>query len=252
MNLTCFECEATVEADDLTELGNALLAHARANHEWPFSDQDIRNYGEATQRLTGPTDRLPALGAVEIHPVTEDRLDDWAGFFDHDAFVGKPEWAACYCIEPHAYDPARERNSPHWSENREAMLARLRAGTSFGYLAYVDGRPAAWANASKRGDYSPALFRRGPGSDPPDEAVVGVSCFIVAPPYRRHGLAAQLLDRVLADAPGRGVAWVEGYPFKEAGGDDAPNFRGPRSIYEARGFEQVAERERDVVMRRRV
>jgi hypothetical protein len=100
MHLDCFECAATVEADELTELGERFLAHARTEHEWPYPDQGIRNFAEATQRLTGSAARLPALGEVTIHPVTEDRLDDWAAFFDHDAFVGNPEWAACYCLEP--------------------------------------------------------------------------------------------------------------------------------------------------------
>ncbi len=101
MHLDCFECGATVEADDLADLGDRFLAHARTSHEWPYPDQGIRNYAEATQRLTGPSDRLPELGELTIHPVTEDRLDDWAAFFDHDAFVGNPEWAGCYCLEPH-------------------------------------------------------------------------------------------------------------------------------------------------------
>jgi hypothetical protein len=84
------ECGATVEADDLADLGDRFLPHARSSHEWPYPDQGIRNYAEATQRLTGPSDRLPALGELTIHPVTEDRLDDWAAFFDHEALCRDP------------------------------------------------------------------------------------------------------------------------------------------------------------------
>jgi GNAT superfamily N-acetyltransferase len=253
MDLTCFECGTKVEAPDLAELGDGLVAHARADHEWPFPDQAIRNYAEATQRLTGGAERLPELGAVEVHPITEERIDDWRAFFDHDAFVGTPEWAGCYCLEPHKAVPGEDpQDVPHWSENRAAMIGRLRDGRAFGYLAYLDGRPAGWVNASMRSDYS--LYCRGDGADPADDQVIGVACFIIAPPYRRHGMAAMLLDRVLADAEGRGAAWIEAYPFKEgvARPDDAGGFRGPRAMYDQRGFSQVAERERDIVVRRPV
>jgi GNAT superfamily N-acetyltransferase len=251
MHLDCFECGATVEADDLADLSDRFLAHARASHDWPFPDQGIRNYAEATQRLTGSSDRLPAVGELTIHPATEDRLDDWTAFFDHDAFVGKPEWAGCYCLEPHvAVEGAPEdADVPPWQENRETMRRRLRSGRSFGYLAYVDGRPAGWVNASLRSEYT---LHPGGRDDPPGERVVGVACFLIAPPYRRHGVAAALLDRVLADAADRGAGWVEAYPFTEEPDDDAGSFRGARSMYDERGFEPVRTRARDTVVRRSV
>lgn len=247
LSLDCFECGETISADELGALGEAFLVHARSQHEWPFPDQGIRNYAEATQRLTGGSERLPAIGEVVVHPVTEERLDDWLAFFDHDAFVGNPEWAGCYCLEPHL-PPDRDVESAHWSVQREAMAARLRAGESFGYLAYVDGRTAGWVNASRRADE--ALYRQGADADPPDDEVVGVACFVIAPPYRRHGLAGALLDRIVADAPGRGARWVEAYPFHSAvQAVGEKSFRGPRSLYDARGFTEVATRERDHVVR---
>lgn len=249
-DLECFECKATVSGGGVAQLADEFLSHARAQHQWPFPDQAVRNYAEATQRLTGASERLESIGRIGIHRVTEDRLDDWAAFFDHDAFVGKPEWAACYCLEPHVAGAAGGdgREPAPWSANRQAMIERLRAGGAFGYLAYAGGRPAGWVNASKRSDYT--LYRLEGG--PPAEDVIGASCFIISPPYRRHGIAAALLDRVIADAAGRGAAWVEGYPFNGDEADDAGNFRGTRSLYDERGFEPVEVRERDTVMRRAV
>lgn len=245
MEFACFECQQAVSADDVTALGDAFLAHARANHEWPYPDQAIRNYAEATQRLTGASDRLDTIGAVEVVRVTPERIDDWLAFFDHDAFVGKPEWAACYCFEPHALDPSEPAvENHHWTYPRAQMVELLRAGRSYGYLAYVDGRAGGWVNASLRSEY--ALYRTGDS----DEDVIGVSCFIIAPPYRGHGLADRLLDRVIADAPSRRASAIEGYPFLEAGDDAAGNFRGPRSMYEKRGFEEVGRAGRHAVMRR--
>jgi GNAT superfamily N-acetyltransferase len=82
--------------------------------------------------------------------------------------------------------------------------------------------------------------------------VIGVSCFVVAPPFRRHGVASALLDRVVADAAARGASWIEGYPRNEPEGTDAGHFRGKKSMYEARGLQPVVARERDTVMRKRV
>lgn len=247
----CFDCGIEVTAP-VEDLADAFLAHARAEHDWAYPDQAIRNYAEATLRLTGPSVRLEEIGAVEIHPVTHDRLDDWRVFFDHDAFVGTPEWAACYCLEPHRLDPEAEpeEDVPHWRDNREAMTSRIADGGAHGYLAYVDGRPVGWVNASRRSDY--ALYRLVDPDGPPAGDVIGVSCFIIAPPYRRHGVAGALLDRVLDDATHRGASWAEGYPRNEPDARDAGHYRGPRGMYEERGFEPVEVLEKYTVMRRPV
>ena len=250
MELTCFECQATIAAEDEDALRESFLTHARSDHQWPFPDMGIRNYASAVLRLAPVRERVDSLGAVEVHRVTEDRIDDWIAFFDREAFAGKPEWASCYCLEPHEFDPQSPPSDDEfgtWRERRERMTDLLRNSTSYGYLAYVDGEPAAWVNASLRKDY--ALYREG---DDADGATIGISCFIVAPPYRRHGLAATLLDRVISDAPERNAKWIEAYPFIEESGDDAGKFRGPRSLYDERGFTEVKARERDVVVRRAV
>jgi hypothetical protein len=78
MHLDCFECGATVEADDLTDLGDRFLAHARNSHEWPHprsGDPQLRRGDPATDRAIRPGGRS---GELVIHPVAEDRLDDWA------------------------------------------------------------------------------------------------------------------------------------------------------------------------------
>jgi hypothetical protein len=82
-------------------------------------------------------------------------------------------------------DAPEETDVPHWRHNRETMLQRLRGGRSFGYLAYVDGWPADWVNASLRADYT---LHPSEDEDPPGTQVIGISCFIIAPPYRRHGM----------------------------------------------------------------
>jgi GNAT superfamily N-acetyltransferase len=247
----CEDCHGTVSGDDLAAFGDAYVVHVREHHaDWPFPDVAIRNYAEATQRATGPTERLETIGAVEVHPVTEDRIGDYLAFFDRDAFPDNFAWAACYCAEPHLLDPKAPQDAEGrtWQSNRERMVTLLKDGRSFGYLAYVDGQAAGWVNASKRSEY--ALFREGPGASVDDGDVVGIACFVIAPPYRGHGLAKVLLDRVVADAAARGVAWIEAYPFNADRQGWGPDFRGARKMYDAAGFSAVEERERYTVVRR--
>jgi GNAT superfamily N-acetyltransferase len=249
MWMECFAGDARIEADDADTIADRFVEHAADEHNWSYPDEALRNYArnyaEANERLTGSTERLAEIGEVTVHPVTEDRIDAWLSFFDHDGFAGNPEWASCYCLEPHL--SATEEVEQPWRDRRAMMIERLRSGRTFGYLAYVDGRPAGWVNASPRSDYE--LFRRVDPDGPDPGSVVGMSCFVVVPPYRRHGIASRLLDRVIADAAGRGATWVEGYPRNVAEERDPGHFRGPRHLYDERGFQPVEERERDTVMR---
>ena len=251
IHYSCHDCGIDIEGDDLQRFGDAFIAHVRGAHpDWPYPDVAIRNFAEATQRLTGPREHLTTIGAITIRPVDEQCLEDWLDLFDHRAFVDNPAWAACYCAEPHLRRPdmaGEDVEATSWRHNRQLMVERLRAGESFGYLACVDAVAGGWVNASRRSQYT--LYCQGPEAEPGDEDVVGVSCFVIAPPYRRHGLAGALLDRVIADAPQRGARWVEAYPLKDIPPGDAGHFRGPRSLYDARGFEPVAERDRHVVVR---
>lgn len=250
MEVKCFDCDALIEADDADAVAHAFLAHARERHDWPYPEEAIRNYAhnfaEAVERQTGGTERLSEIAGITVHPVTEDRIDDWLRFFDHDAFADNPDWASCYCLEPHRPGTPEQPERP-WRETRGTMAERLRDGTTFGYLAYVDGRPAGWVNASLRSEYS--LFGIVDPDGPEPASVIGISCFVVAPPFRRHGVASALLDRVVADAAARGASWIEGYPLNEPRENDAGHFRGARSTYEARGFEPIEVRDRHTVMR---
>ena len=254
VGVTCEFCGTVVEAPDQAAFEGAFLAHVRAAHaEFPYPDIAVRNYAAATQRLSGGTEHLTDIGDVVVARVTEDRIDDWLDFFDHDAFAGNPAWAACYCAEPHrvAAGTAPEDVEPTtWRENRDYMVELLRSGRSCGYLAYVDGRPAGWVNASRRSEYT--LYRRGPDAEPADSDIIGISCFIIAPPYRRHGLATAMLEHVIIDARDRDAEWIEAYPFNEERDDDAARFRGPRALFEAHGFEPVVRRTHDTVVRRGV
>lgn len=241
-----------VEGEQSDTFVDAFLTHVRSSHpDWLYPDAAVRMVGETVARLTGGTERFDEIGEISVHPVTEERLEDWAAFFDRDSHAANPAGGACYCTEAHVLEPAKPPPPhPGWRAHRQLMLDLLRAGRAFGYLAYVDGVAAGWVNASKRSDYS--LHRVGPDASPADADVVAIACFVIAPPYRRHGLAGRLLDRVVQDAATRGVAWLEAYPVSDNVQPPGGNHRGTRAMFEERGFEAIDERTRHTVMRRRV
>jgi GNAT superfamily N-acetyltransferase len=253
MKVKCFECDELLEASDADAVERAFVAHGKDRHSWSYPTQALcnyaRNYAEAAQRLTGGTERLPEIGAVTVAPVTAERVADWLRFFDHDGFADNPDWASCYCLEPHLPVSAAEPERA-WRATRATMDQRLRCGATFGYLAYVGGRAVGWVNASLRSEYG--LYRLVDPDGPAPPSVIGVSCFVIAPPFRRHGVASALLDRVIADARARGASWIEAYPHHQPRENDAGHFRGARSMYDARGFEPVEVKEHYSVVRRAV
>lgn len=73
MQVKCFKCDALIQADDADAVVDAFLLHGQQEHHWSYPEQAIRNYArnyaEAVERLTGPTERLRAIGRITIHPV---------------------------------------------------------------------------------------------------------------------------------------------------------------------------------------
>lgn len=235
MRTTTCLCGAELSAETMDALVDVVLAHAGEAHpEVPLTEGNVRDYLDAAERLSDATERLEKIGAVEVHEATPERLDDLLGFFDRDAFAGNPAWAGCYCMCHHC-------GSAEWpqrraAENRADLIERVRAGTTTGLLAYVDGKPAAWCNASPR---STLPEHRGHDGQP-DDRVGCIVCFVVAPPYRRHGLAAKLLDAALESFGARGFTHAEAYPRRETRGDPGA-YHGPLGLYLSRGFTEVAE-----------
>lgn len=238
---TCDDCGATLSGHDRDALTAAAVAHFHAAHaEWGLTATAISNWLDAKERLTGPTERLPAIGEVEVHAVAPDRIDDLLAFFDRDGFTDNPPWASCYCVFYHQDDPQTTGNRP-WRQNRAELEEHLRDGSTVGYLAYVDGRAAGWCNASPRSAYP--VRRTGQG----DDDVGVVACFVIAPPYRRHGLARRLLEAALKGFAARGIRRVEAHPV--LGTDaDAPNYHGPLSLYLDAGFTEVERGERTALV----
>ncbi|HVH62240.1 MAG TPA: GNAT family N-acetyltransferase, partial [Candidatus Dormibacteraeota bacterium] len=141
----------------------------------------------------GEIARLESIGPLEIRDLTPERLDDYLQFFDHDAFRDYPAWRSCYCMETHRTISDEEWATRTAEENRRDMVELIKQGKVTSLLAYEDGKPVGWCN------YGPTttldgVMRRFKLEAPEHRGVGSVACFVIAAPYRGHGIASRLLD----------------------------------------------------------
>jgi GNAT superfamily N-acetyltransferase len=154
-------------------------------------------------------------------------------FFDlHAAPPGE-----CFCFYwylPEGEDWTRATAA----QNRARREALLDKGQYDGYLAYLDGKVAAWCQVGPR-DRLPNLRKRLVlGAD---SSVWSISCFFVLPPYRHKGVAARLLSHALSELKKKGVRRVEAYPRRGEALTDEDLWNGPERMLLKAGFVVVRE-----------
>src|SRR5437762_6364828 len=100
-------------------------------------------------------------GRLEIRALGPERLDDFLGYYDRDAFADNPWWAGCYCnfYESLTHpaenpDPSTPAFAPFRGHNRAEKADRIRAGKAHGFLAYRDGKVVGWLNAQPKEAYA--------------------------------------------------------------------------------------------------
>jgi GNAT superfamily N-acetyltransferase/uncharacterized protein YndB with AHSA1/START domain len=192
--------------------------------------------------------RLPEIGAVEIRDVTPDRVRDYQSFFDNYAFRDYPTWQDCYCMETHRTPSGEEWVKPTAAENRRHMTGFIETSQVTALLAFADGKPVGWCNYGESTRLAGLVHRF--GLDAADHEGVGsVACFVIAAPYREHGVASKLLDAAVERLRARGLRAVEAYPVR---GEDSAhrNYRGPLQMYLRAGFEPYRETDKHVIVRK--
>jgi len=129
---------------------------------------------------------------------------------------------------------------------RSQAAELIERGQLNGYLAYDGGIAVGWCNADSAERYlrlGDVHFREA------GQFTKSIVCFEISPEYRGKGIAAALLDRIIADARTEGYAAVESYPkFRE--NPDPFDYAGPIRMYEKAGFSRVCERGGSAVMRK--
>jgi len=193
--------------------------------------------------------RLPEIGDIEVRDVTPERVADYLDFFDHRAFRDFPAWQSCYCMETHRHHTDDEWSARTGVDNRTDMQAMIHDGGVTALLAYVDATPVGWCNYGETTRLSGVMMKL--KLDAAEHAGVGsISCFVIAAPYRGHGVATKLLDAAIERMQARGLRAVEAYPRRQEDRSAQAHYRGSLRMYEKAGFEPYRETERYFVMRK--
>lgn len=193
-------------------------------------------------------ERLAQIGPVEVRDVTPELVPVYLDFFDHHAFRDFPAWQSCYCMETH-----RTQSDGDWAErtasdNREDMSESIKRGHVTGLLAFAGGKPVGWCNYGETTRLSGLMHKFGLAAED-HEGVGSVACFVIAAPYRGHGVASRLLEAAVERLRARGLRAVEAYPARA---DDSPhsNYRGPLAMFLRAGFEPYGDFERSLIVRK--
>ena len=176
----------------------------------------------------------PPLSKIEVVPATADR---WA---DVETIMGRGGEKGCWCQAPRGVAVGYGASEP--GARRAALRAQLDDDPPAGMLAYVDGRVAGWCGFGPRLRL-PRLERSRTIPKVDDEPVWSILCFLVVPGFRRRGIAAALLDGVVAFARRSGAPGVEAYPIDPEGGrvDVSFGYVGVTPMFEKAGFVRVVE-----------
>jgi ribosomal protein S18 acetylase RimI-like enzyme len=192
--------------------------------------------------------RKESIGEVTVRDVTRDAVEDYLAFFDHEAFRDFPQWQSCYCMETH-----RTQSEDEWAlrtrhDNRRDMSAMIAQGKVSGLMAYVHGTPIGWCNYGETTHLSGVMHRFGLEAKDHD-GVGSIACFVIAAPYRGHGVASRLLDAAVDRLRAKGLRTIEAYPRRD--GDTAQShYRGPLSMFLRAGFVRYRETEHYLVVRK--
>ena len=192
--------------------------------------------------------RLPTIGEITVHDVTPERVAEYQAFFDHDAFRDYPSWQSCYCMETHRTQTDEEWAVRTAEQNRTDMSQGIRDGKVTALLAYVDGKPVGWCNYGESTRLNGVMHRFGLNVTE-QQGVGSLACFVIAAPYRNHGVASALLDAAVERLRARGVRVAEAYPARSQDSAQA-NYRGPLQMFLRAGFEPHRETGRHIIVRK--
>ncbi|MFW9828842.1 MAG: GNAT family N-acetyltransferase [Candidatus Thorarchaeota archaeon] len=173
---------------------------------------------------------------IQIKALTPDILDDFLYFFDNIAFSDNPDWATCYCHFYHFKGKIEEFFKRTAEENRKSSQELIISGKMKGFLAYLDNKVVGWCNANSKENYAKIPFE-----EESKYKIISIICFVIAPLYRKQGIARSLLKHVLSYYKEKNYDLIEVYPRKGDLLSDAHSYRGPKSLYTSEGFSTYRE-----------
>ncbi|MFX1379477.1 MAG: GNAT family N-acetyltransferase [Promethearchaeota archaeon] len=184
---------------------------------------------------------------IIIKPLIPDLVEDFLHFFDSVAFSDNPNWAACYCHCYHFNGTMKQFIKRTAEENRESSKDLIISGKMHGFIAFDEGKPIGWCNVNSK-----EIYAKIPYEEKSEDKIASLICFVIAPSYRKQGVARRLLRFVCSSSKNDGYDLIEVYPMKGQKLSDAHSYRGPFSLYISEGFSIYKEFKDFYVMHRKL
>jgi GNAT superfamily N-acetyltransferase len=179
-----------------------------------------------------------------VRPLTPGRWPDLEAVFNaKGCSVARGCWCMYYRVSgkgqltrPGASQRLRGKN---------ALRALAAQDPPPGLVGYRGTTPVGWVSLGPRADY--AKLEKSPVMKPVDDQPVwSVVCFVVPSPYRKQGVAGELLAGAVEFARKRGVRLLEAYPVDhDAHSAAQASWFGSKRMFDQAGFEEVARRRPD-------
>jgi len=187
---------------------------------------------------------------LKIQPLTPDLIGNFLNYFDNIGFTDNPEWAVCYCYFHHCPGGLKVFSKQTKEENRTASIQLINSGKLKGFIAYDNDKPVGWCKADLKENFL---------SLPDDDEILtsergkiaSIACFLIAPDYRKQGIARKLLEFACSYFKNQNYEYVEGYP-RIGDHSDAHHYHGPLSLYTSVGFTVFKEIDKFYVVRKKL
>lgn len=185
---------------------------------------------------------------IIVKPLSPKIIKDFLNFFDNVAFTDNPEWSGCYCQFYHYPGSIKEWGETSKEQKRNASEKLILEEKMKGFLAYVNNQPVGWCNVNNKEAYSSIPYEE-ESEEIMKDKIASVVCFVIAPSYRKKGVARFILQKAIINLREKGFKWLESYPRK---GElsDAHSYHGPISLYTSEGFFVFNETEDSMILRR--
>ncbi|MHA7987712.1 GNAT family N-acetyltransferase [Rathayibacter sp. CAU 1779] len=175
---------------------------------------------------------------IRVVPVSE---VPWAD--TQTVFGTRGDPAGCWC---QYFKAAGTWSDDERARYESALREQARQSPGPGLIAYLGDDPVGWVAVEPRPVYprlrNTRVVAQGSAESQDDPSVWSITCFVVRVGFRRHGVAAALLDAAVAHAKASGARVLEGYPVdptvKKTSSADL--YHGAVSSFVAAGFEIVS------------
>lgn len=187
---------------------------------------------------------------IEIKKLSPKLVDDYINFFDTSALETKENkcYCICWCSADHSdIDDLASQNM------RELAIEYIKNGMLQGYLVYDGEQVIGWCNTNEKNNCTKCMSWLKYMQEvkiTADDKVKSIFCFVIAPEYRRNGVATKLLEQIISDAKVEGYDYIEAYPRIDT--NLYSNFQGYTAMYEKAGFEKMYDTTDKIVMRKRL